>query len=128
MRNIEDIAEIPDRKTRLDEITVDCYGREEELAAFEVYLTDALHPPFAATWRDPDEAGHAEPITVLGVADVDDRRGILLNVRRRRGGKERRVLAEQVWADDATSANGIVLDDYRSWVDHGGLDEDDEYY
>ncbi|HST87643.1 MAG TPA: hypothetical protein VLJ14_04625, partial [Ktedonobacterales bacterium] len=84
--------------------------------------------PFSATWRDPDETGHAEPITVLGVADVDDRRGILLNVRRRRGKKERRVLAEQVWADDTTSANGIVLDDYRSWVDHGGLDEDDEYY
>jgi calcium binding protein len=128
MRNIEDIPEIPDREKRLDEIMVDCYGREEELAAFEVYLTDALRPPFAATWRDPDESGHAEPITVLGVADVDDRRGILLNVRRRRGGKEWRVLAEQVWADDATGANGIVLDDYRSWADGGGLDEDDEYY
>jgi len=55
MRDIADIPEIPDRATRLAEITVDCYGREEELAAFEVYLSDALRPPFAATWRDPDE-------------------------------------------------------------------------
>ncbi len=64
---------------------------------------------------------------MLGVADLDDRRGIVLNVRQR-GGKERRVLAEQVWADDAVSANGIVLDDYHWWVDHGGLDEGDDYY
>ena len=118
MRNIEDIPQIPDQETRLAEITVDCYGQDEELSAFEVYFTDALHPPFAATWRDPDEPGHAEHVTVLGVADVDQRRGILLAVRRP-GGKERRVLAEQLWADETGSANAIVLDDYRAW---GGVD------
>jgi hypothetical protein len=125
MRNIEDIPRIPDQEARLAEITVDCYGQDEELAGFEVYFTDALHPPFAAMWRDPDEPGHAEHVTVLGVADVDQRRGILLAVRRP-DGKERRVLAEQLWADEAGSANAIILDDYRAW---GGVDpEGDEAY
>jgi hypothetical protein len=118
MRNIEDIPQIPDQAARWEEITVDCYGQDEELAAFEVYFTDALHPPFEATWRDPDEPGHAEQVTVLGVADVDPRRGILLAVRCP-DGKERRVLAEQLWAGEAGSANAIVLDDYRAW---GGVD------
>jgi hypothetical protein len=121
MREIADIPEIPDRATRLAEITVDCYGREEELTAFDVYLSDALQPPFAASWRDPDEPGHEEAVTVLGVADLDERRGILLQVRRR-GGKVRRVLAEQIWAAEPESANAIVLDDYRAWVERGGLD------
>jgi Calcium binding len=121
MREIADIPEIQDQATRLDEITVDCYGRDEELSAFDVYLTDALRLPFAATWRDPDEPGHNVPITVLGVAELDDRRGILLRVRRR-GGKERQVLAEQVWASEMASPNAIVLDDYRFWVDRGGLE------
>jgi hypothetical protein len=118
MRNIEDIPQIPDQATRLAEITVDCYGQDEELAGFEVYFTDALHLPFEAVWRDPDEPAHAERVTVLGVADVDQRRGILLAVRRQ-DGKERRVLAEQLWAAEAGSANAIVLDDYRAW---GGVD------
>ena len=120
MRDIADIPKIPDQATRLAEVTVDCYGRDEELSGFDVYLSDALRPPFAATWRDPDEPGHMEPVTVLGVADLDERRGILLQVRR--GGKARRVLAEQIWADETASPNAIVLDDYRVWVEHGGLD------
>lgn len=118
MRNIEDIPQIPDQATRLAEITVDCYGPDEELSGFEVYFSDALHPPFEAMWRDPDEPGHAERVTVLGVGAVDHRRGILLAVRRQ-SGKERRVLAEQLWAEDAGSANAIILDDYRAW---GGMD------
>jgi hypothetical protein len=115
MIEIEDIPTLPDREERIEEITVDCYGQAEELAAFEVYFTDAMQFPFAATWRDPDEPGHAEAITVLGVADVDERRGVLLQVRR--GDVERRIVAEQVWATDEDSANAIVLDDYRYWVD-----------
>jgi hypothetical protein len=121
MRDIADIPEIPDPATRLAEITVDCYGREEELSAFDVYLSDALRPPFAASWRDPDEPRHAEPVTVLGGTDLDERRGILLEVRRR-GGKTRRVVAEQIWADETASPNAIVLDDYRAWIARGGLD------
>lgn len=80
MRDIADISEIPERATRLAEMAVDCYGREEELSAFEVYLSDALRLPFAATWRDPDEPGFSEPVVVGAMADLDERRGILLQV------------------------------------------------
>lgn len=96
-------------------MTIDCDNQAEELAAMEVYFTDAMHFPFAAEWRDPDEPGDAEPVTVLGVADVDERRGVLLRVRR--GDKERRLLAEQVWAAKEKGANATVLNDYRYWVD-----------
>ena len=57
--------------------------------------------PFSATWRDPDEPGHAEPVTVLGVDSVaplalawraSERRSVLLSVKR--GDKGRRLLAE----------------------------------
>jgi Calcium binding len=114
MIEIEDIPEIPERSKRFEEILVDCSGQSEELAALEVYFTDAAQFPFAATWRDLDEPGHAEPVTVLGVAEVDERRGVLLKLKR--GQKERRVVAEQIWADDPKSANAIILEDYRYWI------------
>lgn len=120
--DIEDIPALPDRRQRMDALLVDCYGREEELSAFDVYFSDALQPPFAAVWRDPDDPGHEEPVTVVGLARVDDRRGVLLKVRRR-GKKERTILAEQLWATDAGSANATVLDDYRDWVERGGLSD-----
>ncbi len=111
MIETEDIPKIPERDKRFEEILVDCYGQSEELAAIEVYFTDAARFPFAATWRDPDEPQHAEPVTVLGVAEVDERRGVLLKVER--GNRERRIVAEQVWVDDKKSANTVILDDYR---------------
>jgi hypothetical protein len=58
---------------------------------------------------------------VLEVTDVDDRRGILLTVRWQ-DGTERRVVAEQIWADHAASVNATILDDYHAWVDGGGLE------
>lgn len=117
MYDIEDIPSIADQAQRIEAVTVDCYGQAEELAAFEVYLTDAMRFPFSATWRDPDEPEHAERINVLDVDSVDDRRGILLSVERRQhGGKRRRLPAEQVWADDQDSANAVILNDYRYWV------------
>jgi hypothetical protein len=115
MHDIDDIPNLPDQSQRVQEVTVDCYGQAEELAAFEVYFTDAMQFPFRATWRDPDEPGHAEAVTVLGVERVDERRGVLLGVKR--GDKRRRLLAEQVWADDESSANATVLDDYRYWIE-----------
>ena len=115
MDDTEEIPAISDQSERVTQVTVDCYNQSEELSAFEVYFTDAMQFPFIATWRDPDEPGHAEPVTVLGVENVDERRGVLLSVKR--GDKPRRLLAEQVWADDRTSANAIVLDDYRHWVE-----------
>jgi hypothetical protein len=114
MHEIEEIPMLPDQRQRLEEVTVDCYNQAEELAAFEVYFTDALQFPFVATWRDPDEPGHAEPVTVLGVDSVDERRGILLKVQR--GDKRRRLLAEQAWADDEDGTNATVLNDYRYWI------------
>ena len=115
MHDIEDIPHIPDQSQRIEEVTVDCYGQAEELSAFEVYFTDAMQFPFPATWRDPDEPGHAEPVTVLGLDGVDERRGILLSVKR--GDKQRRLPADQVWANDEKSANAIILGDYRHWVE-----------
>ncbi len=124
--NIEDIPGIPDRETRFEEITVDCYDEYEVLSAFEVYLTDALRTPFAETWGKPGTA-QAEPVTVLGVADTDEHEGVRLRVRHS-DGDEYPVLADQLWAEDAASANAIVLDDYRAYVAGGGLpiDEYDE--
>ena len=61
--NIEDIPNIPDREQRFEEITVDCYDEYEVLSAFEVYLTDALRTPFAATWGKPGTRG-ATTVTV----------------------------------------------------------------
>lgn len=55
--------------------------------------------------------GHTEAVTVLGVNTVDDRRGVPLNIER--GGKSRRVAAEQLWANDAERANAVVLNDYQ---------------
>jgi Calcium binding len=116
--NIEDIPSIPDREKRFEEITVDCYDEYEVLSAFEVYLTDALRTPFVATWGAPGTA-QAEPVTVLGVADTDEREGVRLRVRGS-DGDEYDVLADQLWAD-ADSANAIVLDDYRAYMASGGL-------
>ncbi len=111
----QDIPSIRNRDKRFEELFVDCYGQSEELAAMEVYFTDAANYPFEAEWRDLDESGHAEMVTVLKVADVDERRGVLLTVQRANG-KQRRIAAEQLWGKDKKSANAIVLDDYRHWV------------
>src|SRR4051812_11342047 len=111
--NIEDIPSIPDREKRFEEITVDCYDEYEILGAFEVYLTDALRMPFAATWGKPGMP-QADRATVLGVADTDEREGVRLRVRHS-DGDEYKVLADQLWAEDTTSANAIVLDDYRAY-------------
>jgi hypothetical protein len=124
--NIEDIPTIPDREKRFEEITVDCYDEYEVLSAFEVYVTDALRMPFAATWGTPGTA-QAEPVAVLGEAGMDEREGMQLRVCGS-DGDEYDVVADQLWADDASSANAIVLDDYRTYVAGGGLpfDEYDE--
>jgi uncharacterized Zn finger protein len=122
--DIQDIPLVPEREKRFEAILVDAYGPDEELVSFEVYLSDALQTPFKATWRDPDEPGHKESVIVLGVDSLDNRRGVLLSVKR--ANKTRRIVAEQVWADKK-GVNATVLDDYRYWVDHyGGPMNDDE--
>ena len=117
--NIKDIPSLPDREQRFEEITVDCYDEYEVLSAFEVYVTDALQTPFMATWGTPGQAG-ASRVSVLGVAGTDEREGVRLRVRGS-DGDEYEVLADQLWADEAGSANAIVLDDYRQYVAAGVL-------
>jgi hypothetical protein len=117
--NIEDIPSIPDREKRFEEITVDCYDEYEVLSAFEVYLTDALRMPFAASWGEPSTR-QAQSVIVLGVANTDEREGVRLRVRHS-DGDQYEVLADQLWAEDAGSANALVLDDYRAYVADGGL-------
>src|SRR6185436_10352165 len=97
--NIEGIPSIPDREKRFEEITVDCYDEYEVLSAFEVYLTDALRTPFTASWGTPGTA-QAQPVTVLGVTDTDEREGVRLRVRGG-DGDTYEVLADQIWADQA---------------------------
>jgi hypothetical protein len=126
MRSIAEIPNIPDQDKRIEEITMDCYGALEFMSGFYTYFEDAPHYPFEAIWRDEDEPGHAEDVTVFGVSELDDRRGVLLNVKR--GEKPRRVVAEQLWAKDKDSANAIVLNDYRYWLNHGGGPDVYDYY
>jgi hypothetical protein len=54
-------------------------------------------------------------VTVLGGADIDDRRSVLLMVLRQ-DGTERRVVAEQLWAEDEAGLNATILENYRSWA------------
>lgn len=126
MRDIADIPKISDQDERIEEITMDCYGVHEMMSGFYTYFEDAPQYPFEAIWRDVDEQGHAEDVAVLGVNDLDDRRGIFLNVKR--GEKLRRVVAEQLWAKDNDSVNAIVLNDYRYWLKHGGGMNMNGYY
>ncbi|HEY86198.1 MAG TPA: hypothetical protein G4N96_13925 [Chloroflexi bacterium] len=114
MFGFEEVIEIPDQQERIQEVTVDCNGQSEELSAMEVYLMETPTYPFAAIWRDPDEPGHAEAVTVLDFGTSDERRGVSLDVQW--GDKKRRVLAEQIRVDDETSPNAIILSDYRYWV------------
>jgi hypothetical protein len=122
--NTEDIPSIPDRAQRFEEIMVDCADEYENLSAFEVYLTEALHTPFAATWG---QGPRAKRVTVLGVASTYSEDGVLMRVRLGNG-TEREVLADKLWAADAPGVNATVLDDYRAFVQQGGLpfDADEE--
>jgi hypothetical protein len=125
--DIADIPTLPDREQRFAEITVDCYDEYEVLSSFEVYLSDALRTPFAATWGAPGST-HVTQVAVLGTGAVDEREGVRLRVRAS-DGDVYEVLADQLWATDPQSVNAIVLDDYRAYVANGGLpyeDGDDE--
>lgn len=119
--NSDEIPHLPDREQRFEEIMVDCYDEYEQLSAFEVYLTDALQVPFAALWG---QTAAATPVTVLGVAGQDDAAGIHLRVRQA-DGDEYLVPADQLWAAATPGVNTTVLDDYRAFVQQGGMPFDD---
>ena len=114
LRNVGDIPNIPDQDERIEEITLDCYNRDEMMAGFYTYFEDAPQYPFEAIWPATDKESQSEVVTVLGVADFDDRRGILLNVKQDEN--SRRILAEQLWAKEPDSVEAIVLNDYRYWL------------
>ncbi len=121
--HIKDIPNIPERNRRFDEITVDCYDEYEILSAFEAYVTEALQLPFAASWGKAGQ-GAAQSVTVLGLADMDDRQGVRLRVRAG-DADEYEVPADQLYAANGDSVNAIVLDDYRAFVESGGLPVDE---
>jgi hypothetical protein len=62
---------------------------------------------------------------VLGVASSYDEDGVLMRVRLG-DGTEREVLAEKLWAAEAPGVNATVLDDYRVFVEQGGLPFEEE--
>jgi hypothetical protein len=113
--DIQAILDLTGATARVQAVTAGCSTYQEMLAAFEIYFSKGLQLPFTATWRDPDEAGHAEPITVLGLNSVDMRRGLLLSVQRDK--TSRRLLAEQVWSDENRHPNALILNDFRFWLD-----------
>ena len=121
--DIADIPSLPSREERYAAVTVDCYNNDEILSSFEVYLNEALRPPFAALWGAP--GGERLPVTVLGVGDGYDEDGVLLRVRLA-DGDEQEALADQLWAADAPGVNATVLDDYRAFAAGMGSDEDEE--
>ena len=55
------------------------------------------------------------------MADLDERRGILVQVRRR-SGQVRHILAQQILAVEPASAKAIVVDDHRPWGEQGSPD------
>ena len=84
---------------------VDCYNEYEQPSAFEVYLTDALRAPFVAAWG---QGVSATAVTVLGVVVP---------------------AIYQLWAAETPGVNATLLDDYRAFVQQGGLpfDEHEEW-
>ena len=79
--------------------------------------------PFAASWGKAVQ-GAAPSVTVLGRADMDDRQGVRLRVRAG-DADEYEVPADQLYAANGDSVNAIVLDDYRAFVESGGLPVDE---
>jgi hypothetical protein len=91
----------------IEEITVDCYGEDEELTGFLAYFEDALERPVEATVV-------GVPVTIVG---VDSPAGALrgLVARCRRGGADHEVsLLEVVLPRGSELAR--ILAAYRYWA------------
>ncbi|MGB1286280.1 MAG: calcium-binding protein [Aggregatilineales bacterium] len=114
--SMREIATIEDRQERYSEITVDAYGYDEQEAAFEVYLQDGLDFPFISIWRDPDEVGHSQKVTVINYGTMDRHRGALLNVKY--GKKRRQVPILYLEIADKSDLNAIILRDYQHWFEN----------
>lgn len=115
----EDIPRLPAQEDRLAEVMVGCHDVDERFTAFELYLSHTLRASFEALWNE-GEGEAVAPVTVLGVVDSDDVEGVRLRVRNA-AGDEHILPAEQLRAREASSAEAIGLDDYRVFVQRGGL-------
>ncbi len=71
--DIIEIATISNQTERLNRITAGCHRQRDVLLAFELYFMAGLNFPFRGTWRDPDQPGHIETVTVLGLDSIDGR-------------------------------------------------------
>jgi hypothetical protein len=91
----------------IEEITVDCYGEDEELTGFHTYLEDALEQPVEATVV-------GVPVTIVGVdCPAGALRGLV--ARCKRDGGEYEVSLLDV-ALPRGSELARVLAAYRSWA------------
>jgi hypothetical protein len=117
LMSFEDIPGMAEQEARFEEITLGCHDEYERLSAFELYLTHALRLPFEALW---ELGASTVPVTVLGVAESDDEEGVRLRVRHA-DTDEQVVPAVQVRAAEASVTEALVLDDYRAFVQGGGL-------
>lgn len=90
----------------IDEITVDCYGEDEQLWGFLTAIEDALAAPAAA-----EVVG--APVELIAIDyDGDPRRGLVASCRR--GGHTYVVSALDVLVDE-TSPLHRMLATYRRW-------------
>ena len=91
----------------IEEITVDCYGEDEELTGFLTYFEDALERPVEATVV-------GVPVTIVGVdCPGDALRGLV--ARCRRGGADYEVSLLDV-ALPRGSELARILAAYRYWA------------
>ncbi|HEV8166531.1 MAG TPA: calcium-binding protein [Actinomycetota bacterium] len=91
----------------IEEITVDCYGEDEELTGFLAYFEDALERPVEATVV-------GVPVTIVGVdCPAGALRGLV--ARCRRGGADYEVSLRDV-ALPRGSELARILAAYRYWA------------
>ena len=96
-----------DLETLIEEITIDCYGEDEELTGFLTYLEDALERPVAATVV-------GVPVTIVGVdCPAGVLRGLVAKCRRDDGDYEASLL-DVVLPRGSELAR--VLAAYRYWA------------
>jgi hypothetical protein len=96
-----------DLDASIEEITVDCYGKDEELTGFLAYFEDALERPVEATVV-------GVPVTIVGVdCPAGALRGLV--ARCRRGGPDYKVSLLDV-ALPRGSELARILAAYRYWA------------
>ncbi len=109
---VKAIANLSAQPERVAQITAQCDTSSAAFMSFAHYFSTVLACPFTATWHDPDQQKHSETVTVLTISGTDNRRGVLVTAQYQ--STQRRILAEQLWAEGKAIA--AVLADYRYWL------------